>query len=97
MGAHPVPAGLAGVMRVAAGGYHSLALLTNGTVVGWGVNSDGQAAPPTNLVDVVEIAAGMGHSLALKTRWHRGGMGQQRQRGNERACCACQRRCNRSW
>eukprot|EP00666_Eupelagonemidae_sp_cell4sb_P003234 gene3234-6113_t len=33
--------------RIAAGGAHSLALLANGTVVGWGDNSwEKQATPP---------------------------------------------------
>ena len=31
-----VPAGLSGVVAVAAGAYHSLALKADGTVVAWG-------------------------------------------------------------
>jgi alpha-tubulin suppressor-like RCC1 family protein len=34
--------GLSGVVSVAAGTYHSLALLSNGTVLAWGENSEGQ-------------------------------------------------------
>jgi alpha-tubulin suppressor-like RCC1 family protein len=46
-------------------GAHSLALLTNGTVVAWGVTNYGQCNVPTNLADVVSIAAGGRHSMAL--------------------------------
>ena len=43
----------------------------DGTVVGWGNNSNGVATPPVGLTNVVEIAAGgfsgstLAHSLAL--------------------------------
>jgi hypothetical protein len=40
-------------------------LKTDGTVVGWGYNSYGQASPPAGLTDVVAISAGFEHSLAL--------------------------------
>ncbi|MGA2248224.1 MAG: immunoglobulin domain-containing protein [Verrucomicrobiota bacterium] len=53
------------VQSIAAGRNHSLALLTNGTVVAWGDNSFGQASPPSDLVNVVGIAAGDLHSAAL--------------------------------
>jgi hypothetical protein len=36
------PAGLTGVRQLSAGGYHSLALLQSGAIVGWGGNSRGQ-------------------------------------------------------
>jgi titin len=61
------PAGLAGVTAIAAGYSHRLALKSDGTVVGWGDNDDGEATPPTNLTGVVAIAAGGDHSLALKS------------------------------
>jgi alpha-tubulin suppressor-like RCC1 family protein len=35
-------AGLTNVVQVSAGGAHSLALLSNGTVMAWGENNDGQ-------------------------------------------------------
>lgn len=71
--------GLAGVVAVAAGAAHSLALKSDGTVVAWGNDDFGQLgigsnpssfAPPTavtNLTGVVAIAAGGVHSLALKS------------------------------
>ena len=60
-----VPAGLSNVVAVAAGGYHSLALKADGTVVGWGANGDGQTSAPGGLVGVVSLAAGEMHSLAI--------------------------------
>jgi WD40 repeat protein len=53
------------VTALAAGGYHSLALMKNGTITGWGCNTHGQASPPEGLNGVVAIAAGTLHSLAL--------------------------------
>ena len=50
---------------IAAGRDHNLALLSDGTVVGWGNNSFGQASPPSNLSNVVAITAGDLHSAAL--------------------------------
>lgn len=49
---------------IAAGILHSLALKSDGTVVGWG-NGSGGTIPP-GLESVVSIAAG-DHSLALKS------------------------------
>jgi hypothetical protein len=53
-------------MAVAAGYYHSLALLTDGTVIGWGDNRYGQTNSPAGLTNVVAIASGAYHNLALK-------------------------------
>jgi alpha-tubulin suppressor-like RCC1 family protein len=44
---------------------HSLAIVSNRTVRGWGPNAYGQTNPPANLSNVVAIAAGYGFSLAL--------------------------------
>jgi alpha-tubulin suppressor-like RCC1 family protein len=81
----PVPvSGLSGVTSIAAAGPgehgvhgHSLALLSNGTVVAWGSNVSGELGdgvegepsdvpvPVSGLSGVTAIAAGEGHSLAL--------------------------------
>ena len=65
------PAGWIGVVydpqKTIAGGYsHSLALKTDGTLVGWGNNSSGQTNCPAGN-NYVAVAAGASHSLALKT------------------------------
>ncbi|GFO54927.1 hypothetical protein GMSM_19340 [Geomonas sp. Red276] len=81
---------------VAAGGYHSLALMPDGSVSAWGSNSHGQLGdgstqdevlPVTvsGLSQVVAIAAGNDHSLALKrdgTVWA-WGAGYRGQLGND--------------
>ena len=69
-----------GVKAIAAGQYHSLALMKDGTVRSWGQNSDGQLGngtddprdtpgPVSNLSGVKAIAtdAAGSHNLALKT------------------------------
>jgi alpha-tubulin suppressor-like RCC1 family protein len=80
-GSRLTPATVAGlsnsdVQSLSAGYYHSLALLTNGTVESWGYNANGQLGVGTSanysvpgtvtgLRGVVAIAAGGYHSLAL--------------------------------
>jgi len=54
------------VKAIAAGGEHSLALRTNGTVLAWGGNTYGQTNVPAGLSNVTAIAAGYYHSLALR-------------------------------
>jgi alpha-tubulin suppressor-like RCC1 family protein len=70
--------GLTGVVAVATGEGHSLALRADGTVWAWGANSDGQLGQPVSyepnpmpaqvpdLTDVVAIAADRLHTLALR-------------------------------
>jgi len=68
--------GLSTVTAIAAGARHSLALLSNGTVMAWGANGNGQLGDASiknsdvpvavsGLSGVTAIAAGGGHSLAL--------------------------------
>jgi alpha-tubulin suppressor-like RCC1 family protein len=69
---------LTGVVAIAAGTYHSMALKSDGTALAWGSNSwdqlgDGsgsQKATPvqvSSLSGLDALAAGAGHSLALKS------------------------------
>jgi alpha-tubulin suppressor-like RCC1 family protein len=51
---------------IAAGGSHSLALKSDGSIVGWGNDTYGQATPPDGNA-LIAIAAGGYHSLALKS------------------------------
>lgn len=53
-------------VAIAAGGYHSLALKSNGSIVGWCENGFGQATPLAGN-DFIAIEAGLYHSLALKS------------------------------
>jgi len=61
-----VPPTLNGVIAVAGGDGHSVALKHDGTVVAWGLNADGQTTVPGGLSGVVAIAAGGHHTVALK-------------------------------
>ncbi len=62
-----VPPGLSGVVAIAAGDGHSLALKADGMVVAWGYNAYGQSTVPIAAQSgVVSIATGWSHNLALK-------------------------------
>jgi hypothetical protein len=61
-----VPLGLTNVTAIAAGDLHVLALKSDGTVVAWGDNTNGQTNVPAGLRDVVAIAAGGNVSGAVK-------------------------------
>jgi alpha-tubulin suppressor-like RCC1 family protein len=75
--AHQV-SGLTGVVDLAAGGYHCLALKGDGTVWSWGNNASGQLGrgipagpgpgPVSGLDHVTSFSAGNGHSLAIGHR-----------------------------
>ncbi len=69
---------LTGIIAIAGGDGHCLALDQNGTIWSWGVNTYGQlgigsttlqtrAVQVTNLTGITAIAAGISHSLALKS------------------------------
>ncbi|TMF58097.1 MAG: RCC1 repeat-containing protein [Chloroflexi bacterium] len=92
----PVPVGgLSGVTTIAGGGYHSLAVKSDGTVWAWGLNLYGELGngtttnsstpvPVSGLTGVTAIAAGFYHSLAVKsdsTVWA-WGLNQNGQLGN---------------
>ncbi len=80
------------VTKIAAGGYHSLFLKSDGSLWAVGNNDDGELGDGTtdndnfntNLPEqivagnVTAIAAGGSHSLFLKERWQPLGDGQQR-------------------
>ena len=56
------------MLEIAAGFTHSLALRPNGTVVGWGSDTNyGQLNIPSGLSNVTAIAAGGFHNLARKS------------------------------
>ncbi|WP_407672253.1 RCC1 domain-containing protein, partial [Paenibacillus sinensis] len=73
-----VIADLSGVISIAAGTSHSLALKSDGSVWAWGYNGGGQLGDDsttqrsmpvqvTGLTEVKDIAGGGSHSLALKS------------------------------
>lgn len=51
---------------ISGGSAHNLAVRSNGTVIGWGYNVDGECDVPAGLSDVTAVAAGNSHSLALR-------------------------------
>ncbi|MCI0536079.1 MAG: hypothetical protein L0Z50_12715 [Verrucomicrobiales bacterium] len=67
-----IPSSLEDTVAIAAGGYHSLALRADGTVVAWGAGDPfgfsnfGQVNVPGGLRNAVGVAAGEFHSLALR-------------------------------
>lgn len=54
------------VVQISAYGSHSLALKSDGTIVGWGIDNYGQITIPAGLTDAIAVAAGNRHSLAIK-------------------------------
>jgi len=57
---------ITGASGISAGAYHSLALLKNKTITGWGDNTSGQALGGNNLTGIIGISAGGYHSLAIR-------------------------------
>jgi hypothetical protein len=52
-------------VAIAAGDFHTLALLSNGAVVAWGDDTFGQLDVPSSATNAVGIASGYYHGLAL--------------------------------
>lgn len=80
---------LTGVVQIAAGGWHSLAIRSDGTVWGWGYNESGQLGEQgtfdvtepawiPGMKGVVQVAAGAYHSLFLKSNGTVWGLGDNR-------------------
>ena len=61
-----VPSGITNAMMVAGGGGYTMALLNNGTVVGWGGRTT-EGSVPTNQTGVAMIASGINHKVILLT------------------------------
>lgn len=57
---------ITGASGISAGAYHSLVLLKNKTITGWGDNTSGQALNGNNLTGIIGISAGGYHSLAIR-------------------------------
>ncbi len=88
--------GLTGVVALAAGRNHGLALRSDGTVMAWGLNSSGQLGNGTKtsrstpvqvsgIAGAIAVAAGADHSVALLAdgrvfAWGEAGRGQLGQR-----------------
>jgi hypothetical protein len=60
-----IPSGLSGVVAVAAGSSHTVALLGDGTVRAWGQSGSVTTTIPSGLSGVLAIAAGSNHTVAL--------------------------------
>ena len=52
-----IPAGLSNAVAIAGGGYHSLAVLPNGTVTAWGYDEYRETDVPSTLTSVMAVAA----------------------------------------
>ncbi|MCX8481127.1 MAG: hypothetical protein ORN58_04325 [Sediminibacterium sp.] len=74
-GYYNIPADLDSVVEVQSTTDFSLALKTNGTLVSWGNNPDGEGDIPNNLNNVVQISVGTDHCYCLKIRWYFKGLG----------------------
>ena len=66
-GQQNAPTSLNNVVAISTAADHSLALRSDGTVIGWGNDFDAQCTVPQGLNNAVAIAAGTFFSLALKS------------------------------
>jgi alpha-tubulin suppressor-like RCC1 family protein len=88
----PTQSTISNVVQIEAGGYHTLALRSDGTVWAWGYNLNGQLGDGTTtqrptpfqisgLSSIIAVSAGDDHSMALKSDgtvyvWGRNSNGQ---------------------
>jgi alpha-tubulin suppressor-like RCC1 family protein len=63
-GESSAPQGITNIMAIAAGEYHSVAVVDNGNVIQWGYN---WGSVPSNLTNAVSVAAGYSDSIALRS------------------------------
>jgi hypothetical protein len=56
---------MSNVVAIAAGDFHTLALRSDGSIVGWGDNSYGQLNMPAWATNSMAINSGFFHALAL--------------------------------
>jgi hypothetical protein len=61
----PIPKGLTNVVAIGVGDATCTALRSDGTVVAWGNNFQGQTNVPPGLTNVTAIAVGESHTMAL--------------------------------
>jgi len=76
-----IPSPNSGFIAIAAGGYYSLGLKQDGSIVAWGENGSGQCNIPSPNSGFIAISAGVSHSLGLKqdgsiVAWGRNDFGQ---------------------
>lgn len=60
----------AGVADIAGGWYHNLALKSDGTVIAWGRNNQGQLSIPAAATNTVAVAGGGPYSASLQAAGH---------------------------
>ena len=73
-----VPTGLSGVVQIAAGYAHTVALRSDGTAVAWGDNAYFQCAVPADLTGIIAIAAGANSYFTMALYRPVGGSGSRR-------------------
>src|SRR6185369_3022503 len=58
--------GLSGVVQLACGSTHVVALKSDGTVTAWGRSTEGTTNVPPGLSNVIQVGAGHDYSIAVK-------------------------------
>jgi len=61
------PSALQGIVGLAVGDYHNLGVKSDGTIVTWGSNDDGQCDIPEPNCEFVAVDGGYDHSVGLKS------------------------------